>query len=114
MGLFQQHNARAIVMAAPRERRSGPGVIQSSARLLGQSIGARSDYVVSGPPPLNLERLGAFARGWQTTIFAWLVWGNPSTSYPPSCCNRSAASAASSMICSGSRVRTHASLSIRS
>jgi MFS transporter, DHA2 family, multidrug resistance protein len=40
MGLFQQPNARAIVMAAPRERSGGAGAIQGSARLLGQSIGA--------------------------------------------------------------------------
>ena len=40
MGLFQQPNARAIVLAAPRERSGGAGAIQSSARLLGQCIGA--------------------------------------------------------------------------
>jgi MFS transporter, DHA2 family, multidrug resistance protein len=40
MGLFQQPNARAIILAAPRERSGGAGAIQSSARLLGQSIGA--------------------------------------------------------------------------
>jgi MFS transporter, DHA2 family, multidrug resistance protein len=40
MGLFQQPNARSIVMAAPRERTGGAGAIQGSARLLGQSIGA--------------------------------------------------------------------------
>jgi DHA2 family multidrug resistance protein-like MFS transporter len=40
MGLFQQPNARAIVMAAPRGRSGGAGAIQGSARLLGQSIGA--------------------------------------------------------------------------
>jgi MFS transporter, DHA2 family, multidrug resistance protein len=40
MGLFQQPNARAIVLAAPRERSGGAGAIQGSARLLGQSIGA--------------------------------------------------------------------------
>jgi MFS transporter, DHA2 family, multidrug resistance protein len=40
MGLFQQPNARAIVLAAPRERSGGAGAIQGSARLLGQTIGA--------------------------------------------------------------------------
>src|SRR5262249_27417074 len=40
MGLFQQPNARAIVMAAPRERSGGAGAIPGSARLLGESIGA--------------------------------------------------------------------------
>jgi DHA2 family multidrug resistance protein-like MFS transporter len=48
MGLFQQPNARAIVMAAPRERSGGAGAIQSSARLLGQSIGAAMVALVFG------------------------------------------------------------------
>jgi DHA2 family multidrug resistance protein-like MFS transporter len=47
-GLFQQPNARAIVMAAPRERSGGTGAIQSSARLLGQSIGAAMVALVFG------------------------------------------------------------------
>jgi DHA2 family multidrug resistance protein-like MFS transporter len=46
MGLFQQPNARAIVMAAPRERSAG--AIQGSARLLGQSIGAAMVALVFG------------------------------------------------------------------
>src|SRR5258705_469581 len=37
MGLFQQPNARAIVMAAPRERSGGAGALQRSALLLWQS-----------------------------------------------------------------------------
>jgi len=48
MGLFQQPNARAIVMAAPLERSGGAGAIQSSARLLGQSIGAAMVALVFG------------------------------------------------------------------
>jgi len=48
MGLFQQPNARAIVMAAPRERSGGAGAIQGSARLLGQSIGAAMVALVFG------------------------------------------------------------------
>ena len=48
MGLFQQPNARAIVLAAPRERSGGAGAIQSSARLLGQSIGAAMVALVFG------------------------------------------------------------------
>jgi len=48
MGLFQQPNARAIVVAAPRERSGGAGAIQGSARLLGQSIGAAMVALVFG------------------------------------------------------------------
>jgi DHA2 family multidrug resistance protein-like MFS transporter len=48
MGLFQQPNARSIVLAAPRERSGGAGAIQSSARLLGQSIGAATVALVFG------------------------------------------------------------------
>jgi DHA2 family multidrug resistance protein-like MFS transporter len=48
MGLFQQPNARAIILAAPRERSGGAGAIQSSARLLGQSIGAAMVALVFG------------------------------------------------------------------
>src|SRR5712671_6271687 len=48
MGLFQQPNARAIVIAAPRERSGGAGAIQSSARLLGQSIGAALVALIFG------------------------------------------------------------------
>jgi DHA2 family multidrug resistance protein-like MFS transporter len=40
MGLFQQPNARSIIMSAPLERTGGVGAIQGTARLLGQSIGA--------------------------------------------------------------------------
>jgi len=48
MGLFQQPNARAIVLSAPRERSGGAGAIQGSARLLGQSIGAALVALVFG------------------------------------------------------------------
>ena len=47
-GAFHQPNARAIVMAAPRERSGGAGAIQGSARLLGQSIGAAMVALVFG------------------------------------------------------------------
>jgi DHA2 family multidrug resistance protein-like MFS transporter len=40
MGLFQQPNARSIIMSAPLERTGGVGAIQGTARLLGQSVGA--------------------------------------------------------------------------
>lgn len=39
-GFFQSPNNRAIVASAPRERSGGAGAIQSTARLLGQTIGA--------------------------------------------------------------------------
>jgi DHA2 family multidrug resistance protein-like MFS transporter len=60
MGLFQQPNARAIVLAAPRERSGGAGAIQGSARLLGQSIGAAMVALVF--------RLGPAGRGAVTAL----------------------------------------------
>jgi MFS transporter, DHA2 family, multidrug resistance protein len=39
-GFFQSPNNRAIISSAPRERSGGAGAIQSTARLLGQTIGA--------------------------------------------------------------------------
>jgi MFS transporter, DHA2 family, multidrug resistance protein len=48
MGLFQQPNARAIILAAPLERSGGAGAIQSSARLFGQSVGAAMVALVFG------------------------------------------------------------------
>ncbi len=48
MGLFQQPNARSIIMSAPRERSGGAGAIQGTARLLGQSIGAAFVALVFG------------------------------------------------------------------
>jgi DHA2 family multidrug resistance protein-like MFS transporter len=48
MGLFQQPNARSIIMSAPRERSGGAGAVQGTARLLGQSIGAAFVALVFG------------------------------------------------------------------
>jgi len=48
MGLFQQPNARSIVMSAPLGRSGGAGAIQGTARLLGQSIGAALVALVFG------------------------------------------------------------------
>ncbi len=48
MGLFQQPNARSIVMSAPLARSGGAGAIQGTARLLGQSIGAALVALVFG------------------------------------------------------------------
>lgn len=48
MGLFQQPNARSIIMSAPLERTGGVGAIQGTARLLGQSIGAAFVAMIFG------------------------------------------------------------------
>ena len=48
MGLFQQPNARSIIMSAPIERTGGVGAIQGTARLLGQSIGAAFVAMIFG------------------------------------------------------------------
>jgi DHA2 family multidrug resistance protein-like MFS transporter len=48
MGLFQQPNARSIIMSAPLERSGGVGAIQGTARLLGQSIGAAFVAMIFG------------------------------------------------------------------
>ena len=48
MGLFQQPNARSIIMSAPLARTGGVGAIQGTARLLGQSIGAAFVAMIFG------------------------------------------------------------------
>jgi MFS transporter, DHA2 family, multidrug resistance protein len=48
MGLFQQPNARSIILSAPLERTGGVGAIQGTARLLGQSIGAAFVAMIFG------------------------------------------------------------------
>ena len=47
-GFFQSPNNRAIVAGAPRERSGGAGAIQSTARLLGQTIGAALVALIFG------------------------------------------------------------------
>jgi DHA2 family multidrug resistance protein-like MFS transporter len=47
-GFFQSPNNRAIVSSAPRERSGGAGAIQSTARLLGQTIGAALVALIFG------------------------------------------------------------------
>ncbi len=47
-GFFQSPNNRAIVSSAPRERSGGAGAIQSTARLLGQTIGAALVAMIFG------------------------------------------------------------------
>ena len=47
-GFFQSPNNRAIISSAPRERSGGAGAIQSTARLLGQTIGAAMVALVFG------------------------------------------------------------------
>ena len=61
MGLFQQPNARSIILSAPLERTGGVGAIQGTARLLGQSIGAAFVAMIFG-------FLGG-AQGAQVAIF---------------------------------------------
>jgi MFS transporter, DHA2 family, multidrug resistance protein len=47
-GLFQSPNNKAIISSAPRERSGGASGMQSSARLLGQSLGAALVAVLFG------------------------------------------------------------------
>jgi DHA2 family multidrug resistance protein-like MFS transporter len=47
-GFFSSPNNRAIVASAPRERSGGAGVIQSTARLMGQTIGAALVALIFG------------------------------------------------------------------
>ena len=47
-GFFQSPNNRAIVASAPRERSGGAGAIQSTARLLGQTIGTALVALIFG------------------------------------------------------------------
>jgi MFS transporter, DHA2 family, multidrug resistance protein len=47
-GFFQSPNNRAIVVSAPRERSGGAGAIQSTARLLGQTVGAALVALIFG------------------------------------------------------------------
>src|SRR5262249_21145797 len=47
-GFFQSPNNRAIIVSVPRERSGGAGAIQSTARLLGQTIGAALVALIFG------------------------------------------------------------------
>jgi MFS transporter, DHA2 family, multidrug resistance protein len=47
-GFFQSPNNRAIIVSAPRERSGGAGAIQSTSRLLGQTIGAALVALIFG------------------------------------------------------------------
>jgi MFS transporter, DHA2 family, multidrug resistance protein len=47
-GFFSSPNNRAIVASAPRERSGGAGAIQSTARLLGQTVGAALVALIFG------------------------------------------------------------------
>jgi MFS transporter, DHA2 family, multidrug resistance protein len=47
-GFFQSPNNRAIIVSAPRERSGSAGAIQSTARLLGQTIGAALVALIFG------------------------------------------------------------------
>jgi MFS transporter, DHA2 family, multidrug resistance protein len=52
-GLFQTPNNKAIITSAPRERSGGASGLQSSARLLGQSVGAAAVAVLFALVPGN-------------------------------------------------------------
>lgn len=63
-GLFQSPNNKMIITSAPRERSGGASGMQSTARLLGQSLGAAVVAVIFG---------ALHARG--TTTVLWLASG---------------------------------------
>jgi len=63
-GLFQSPNNKAIITSAPPERSGGASGMQSSARLVGQSLGAALAAVLFGLVP-----------GDPTTIILWLGAG---------------------------------------
>jgi MFS transporter, DHA2 family, multidrug resistance protein len=52
-GLFQSPNNKVILSSAPRERSGGAGGMLSTARLLGQSVGAALVAVLFGLMPHN-------------------------------------------------------------
>lgn len=60
-GLFQTPNNRIIITSAPRERSGGASGLQSTGRLLGQSLGAALAAVVFG-----------LVVGGQTELLAWI------------------------------------------
>ncbi len=60
-GLFQTPNNRIIISSAPRERSGGASGLQSTGRLLGQSMGAAVVAVVFG-----------LATGEHTVLIAWI------------------------------------------
>jgi MFS transporter, DHA2 family, multidrug resistance protein len=61
-GLFQSPNNRIIISSAPRERSGGASGLQSTGRLLGQSLGAAVVAVVFG-----------LAAGGHTVLIAWMA-----------------------------------------
>jgi len=63
-GLFQSPNNRIIIASAPRERSGGASGLQSTGRLLGQSMGAALVAIVFG-----------LVAGGHTTLIAWIGAG---------------------------------------
>jgi DHA2 family multidrug resistance protein-like MFS transporter len=63
-GLFQSPNNRIIITSAPRERSGGASGLQSTGRLLGQSMGAAVAAVI----------FSLVAQG-QTELIAWIGAG---------------------------------------
>ncbi|EIM27892.1 MFS transporter [Microvirga lotononidis] len=83
-GLFQSPNNKAIITSAPPERSGGASGMQSSARLVGQSLGAAMAAVlfglVSGSPTTIILWLGACLSliGCVTSSLRILRGGRPS------------------------------------
>lgn len=75
-GFFQSPNNRIIIGSAPRERTGGASGLQSTGRLIGQSLGAALMAVILGRAPehataialwtgAGLSLIGALASGWR-------------------------------------------------
>ena len=83
-GLFQSPNNKAIITSAPPERSGGASGMQSSARLLGQSLGAALAAVLFGLAPSNATAIvlwlgaGLSAIGCVTSSLRTLRGGEPS------------------------------------
>jgi DHA2 family multidrug resistance protein-like MFS transporter len=87
-GLFQSPNNKAIITSAPPERSGGASGMQSSARLLGQSLGAALAAVLFGLAPGNATALilwlgaGLSAIGCVTSSLRIFRDGHPSRPEP--------------------------------
>jgi MFS transporter, DHA2 family, multidrug resistance protein len=57
-GIFQAPNNKVLIASAPRERSGGAGAIQSTGRLLGQSLGVSVLAIVFGLAPNTAVTIG--------------------------------------------------------
>ena len=73
-GLFQSPNNKLLIMSAPRERSGGAGGIQSTARLLGQTLGAVLVGVILAVAPARGTEI-AFACACLCAIVAAVAGG---------------------------------------